>query len=87
MTSTGEAVIRYHKILESDAHKDFGLGTLLQERMKAQQPPLPASPSRQFFVPILSPVVSTRILTKAAEFLITAINRVETIAIGSPAGP
>ncbi|MGI8746696.1 MAG: hypothetical protein ACR2NN_29800 [Bryobacteraceae bacterium] len=85
MTQLGEAVARYHKILESDDYKDLEWAHALHERMKAQQLTVAGKP----ISPVLRPHFITRRqytgLTKAAESLITAINRVETIAIGSPA--
>lgn len=85
MTQLGEAVARYHKLLEADAYKDLAWAHDLHERMKAQQLTVAGKP----ISPILRPHFITRRqyagLVKAAEALIGAIDRVERIAIGSPA--
>ncbi len=85
MTQLGEAVARYHKLLESDPYKDLGWAHALEERMKAQQ----LTVGSKLVSPVLRPHFITRRqytnLVKAAESLIAAIDRVETMAIGSPA--
>ena len=85
MTQLGEAVARYHKLLEADAYKDLAWVHDLHERMKAQQLTVGGKP----ISPVLRPHFITRRqytgMVKAAESLITAIDRVERIAIDSPA--
>ena len=85
MTQLGEAVGRYHKLLESEAYKDLDWAHALQERMRAQQLVVGGKPVS----PVLRPHFITRRqytnLVKAAESLIASIDRVETMAIGSPA--
>src|SRR5947209_19306017 len=85
MTQLGEAVDRYHKILESDAYKDLAWAHALHERMKEQQLTVAGKP----ISPVLRPHFITRRqytgLTQAAESLIASINRVEVIVIGIPA--
>ena len=66
MTQLGEAVDRYHKILESDAYKDLAWAHALHERMKEQQLTVAGKP----ISPVLRPHFITRRqytgLTKAA---------------------
>jgi uncharacterized circularly permuted ATP-grasp superfamily protein len=85
MTQLGEAVARYHKLLEADAYKDLSWAHDLHESMKARQLTVGGKP----ISPVLRPHFITRRqytgMVKAAESLITAIDRVERIAIGSPA--
>jgi hypothetical protein len=85
MSQLGEAVARYHRILEGDAYKDLSWAHGLQERMKTQNLAVGGRPVS----PTLRPHFVTRRqytnLVKAAECLFTAINRVENMAISSPA--
>ncbi len=85
MTQLGEAIARYHKLLEGDTYKDLSWARSLQERMKSQQLTLAGRPVS----PVLRPHFITRRqytnLVKAAECLFTSINRVETMALTSPA--
>lgn len=85
MTQLGEAVARYHKLLETDTYKDLSWAHDLHERMKNQQLTVGGKP----ISPVLRPHFITRRqytgLVRAAESLVTAIDRVERIAIGSPA--
>src|SRR5450432_1875468 len=85
MTQLGEAVTRYHKILEAEPYKDLAWAQALHERMAEQRLTVGGKP----ISPVLRPHFITRRqyagLTKAAESLISSIDRVEKIAIGSPA--
>ena len=67
MSQLGEAVARYHKILEGDPYKDLSWAHGLQERMKAQQLTVSGRPVS----PTLRPHFITRRqytnLVKAAE--------------------
>jgi hypothetical protein len=85
MSQLGEAVARYHKILEGDSYKDLSWAHSLQERMKEQNLTVGGRPVS----PTLRPHFVTRRqytnLVKASECLFTAINRVENMAISSPA--
>lgn len=84
MSHLGEAVARYHKILEAEPYKDLSWAHALQDRMKAQQLAVGGRPVS----PTLRPHFLTRRqytnLVKAAECLFAAINRVETMALASP---
>lgn len=85
MSHLGEAVARYHKIIEGEPYKDLSWAHNLQDRMKAQQLAVAGRPVS----PTLRPHFITRRqytnLVKAAECLFTAINRVENMALASPA--
>jgi uncharacterized circularly permuted ATP-grasp superfamily protein len=85
MTQLGEAIARYHKLLEAEPYKDLAWAHELQARMKAQNLVLGGKPVS----PVLRPHFITRRqytnLVKAAESLVNAVDRVETMAINSPA--
>jgi len=85
MTQLGEAIARYHRILESKPWSDLTWARSLHDRMR----------ERNLFVGLrpISPVLRPHFLSrrqyvsmsKAAESLVSAINRVEQVAITSPA--
>jgi hypothetical protein len=83
MTQMGEAIARYHKLIESEPYIDLGWAKALQERMKAEK--LTSRP----ISPVLRPhFITTRqyaSLVKAAESLFTSIARVEQMALSTPA--
>ena len=85
MTQLSEAVARYHRILEAEPYNDLAWAHALQERMTEQHLTIGGKP----ISPVLRPHFITRRqytgLTKAAESLMSSIDRVEKIAIGSPA--
>ncbi|MDP8982291.1 MAG: hypothetical protein M3O35_17070 [Acidobacteriota bacterium] len=85
MTQLDEAIVRYHKLLEAEPYKDLSWAHALQERMKEQHLAVSGRPVS----PVLRPHFITRRqytgLVKAAETLSGAINRVETMALASPA--
>jgi hypothetical protein len=85
MTQLGEAVARYHRILESKPWSDLSWARALHERMR----------ERNLFVgirpisPVLRPHFISRrqytTMSKAAESLVSAIDRVEQVALTNPA--
>ncbi len=85
MTQMGEAIARYHKILEGDQFKDLAWAHELQDRMKADNLAVGGKPVS----PVLRPHFITRRqydgLVKAVESFSSAVDRVENMAIGSPA--
>src|SRR5664279_3301242 len=85
MTQLNEAIARYHKLLESDAHRELAWAVALEEKMSAQRLTIAGRP----ISPVLRPhFVSQRQyanLVKAAEALYSAIDRVEKIALSTPA--
>ena len=85
MTQLGEAVARYHKILESDPHKDLSWAKELQANMKAQSLAVGGRPVSPFLRPHFISRRQYTSLTKAAECLNSAIDRVEKLALSSPA--
>ncbi len=85
MTQLGEAIARYHKILETEPYKDLSWANALQDRMKADQLTIGGKPVS----PVLRPHFITRKqytnLVKAAESLAMAVDRVESMAVSNPA--
>jgi hypothetical protein len=84
MSQLGEAIARYHKILESESYRDLAWADALQDRMKASH----LLAGNRPVSPVLRPHFITRRqytnLVKAAEALFSAIHRVEKIALGTP---
>ncbi len=83
MTQVSEAIARYHKLIESEPYIDLAWARALQERMKAERlgsPPIS---------PVLRPHFITNreyaALVKAAETVSLAIDRVEQMALATPA--
>jgi hypothetical protein len=85
MTQMGEAVARYHKILEGDRFKDLAWAHELQDGMKARNLAVGGRPVS----PVLRPHFITRrqyaSLVKAVESFSSAVERVENMAMGNPA--
>lgn len=85
MTQLGEAIARYHKILQSDPYKDLSWAHELQERMKARNLAVSGRPVS----PVLRPHFITRRqyagLVKGVESFLSALERTENLAIGNPA--
>ncbi|MGD0435433.1 MAG: hypothetical protein ABSB86_03135 [Bryobacteraceae bacterium] len=85
MTQLGEAIARYHKMLEGDPYKDLAWAHQLQERMRAHNLAVGGRPVS----PVLRPHFITRRqyagLVKAVDSFSKAIARIEKMAIGSPA--
>jgi hypothetical protein len=82
MTLAGEAIARYHKLIESEPYIDLAWAQALQERKKALK--LEDGP----LSPVLRPhFLATRdylALTKASETVLSAIERVERLALSTP---
>src|SRR6185503_15297509 len=83
MTLVSEAIARYHKLIESEPYIDLAWAHALQERKKALK--LDNGP----LSPVLRPHFLTNrdytALSKASETLLTAIERMEELALSSPA--
>jgi hypothetical protein len=83
MRQLGEAIARYHKILESEPYRNLEWAEELQSRMKASHLMAQNRPVS----PVLRPHFITRrqyaSLVKAAESLFAAINRVERMALSN----
>src|SRR5215472_16590947 len=82
MTLVGEAIARYHKLIESEPYIDLAWTQALQERRRALR--LDGGP--------LSPVLRPHFLThrdytaleKAAATLLSALDRVQRLALSTP---
>ena len=85
MTQLEDAIARYHRILEGDHLKDLGWADAIHERMKSQHLTVAGRPVS----PVLRPHFITQRqytgLTKAAEALYSALDRVEKMALANPA--
>ncbi|MFN3321921.1 MAG: hypothetical protein ACK5AZ_00375 [Bryobacteraceae bacterium] len=85
MTQLGEAIARYHKLLESPQYKDLGWVESLYEQMKSHHLVTGGRP----VTPVLRPHFLTRRqytnLVKAAEHLLSAIDRIKQLALTTPA--
>jgi len=83
MTQVGEAIARYHKLIESEPYIDLDWAKALQERLRVEK--LTNRP----ISPVLRPHFITNrqyaALVKAAESLFSAIARVEQMALATPA--
>lgn len=85
MTQLDEAIARYHKLLQSEQYRDLAWAEALQQQMQARNLVAGSRP----ISPVLRPHFLTRRqydnLAKAAESLISAITRIEQIALSNPA--
>jgi hypothetical protein len=83
MAQLGEAIARYHKIIESEPYRDLAWAEALQERMTASN----LTSGNRPISPVLRPHFITNRqytnLVRAAEALFSAINRVEQMTLGS----
>jgi hypothetical protein len=82
MTQVGEAIARYHKLIESGPYIDLGWAQALQEQLKA------AKLGGRAISPVLRPhFLSSRdyaAMTKIASTVSTAISRMEQLALTTP---
>ena len=85
MTVLEEAVSRYHKLLDSPAYRDLAWAKSIQEKMAAHN----LMPAGRPVCPVLRPhFVSRRqmaAMTKAAEALYSAMDRMRQLALSTPA--
>jgi hypothetical protein len=83
MTQVGEAIARYHKLIESGPYIDLSWAQALQEQLKA------AKLGGRAISPVLRPhFLSGRdyaAISRAAELVSSAISRVEQLALATPA--
>ena len=83
MNQVSEAIARYHKLIESEPYIDLAWAQGLQDRLKAE------NLGNRPISPVLRPHFITgrqyTALTKAAEALLSAIERVEQLALSTPA--
>src|SRR5260370_6460538 len=85
MSQLDEAIARYHKILESNSHRDLSWVTELQAHMEAEK----LSFGGRLICPFLRPHFITRrqydSLVKTGETLISAVDRMQPIGLDNPA--
>ena len=85
MTQVGEAIARYHKLIESEPYIDLAWAKGVEDQMKAAK--LAGRP----ISPVLRPhFLSHRdyaAMAKAAETVLSALSRVEQMALTNPAFP
>ena len=84
MSHLQEAINRYNKILEGPRHRDLSWVKILHEQMEAER----LSAGGRLLCPFLRPNFVTRrqyeSMVKAGEALLSAIERMERIALASP---
>ena len=84
MSQVGEAINRFHKLLETEAFRDMSWAEAMQDRMKQEHILLGSRPAS----PVLRPHFITsrqyQNLVKGAESLFSAINRVQEMALANP---
>src|SRR5215472_9946463 len=84
MTQLGEAISRYHKLLEASQYQNLAWAHQLRERMQAHNLAVSGRPVS----PVLRPHFITRRqyagLVKAVESFSSAIERIEKLAVASP---
>ena len=85
MTQLGEAIARYHKLIESAPFKDLSWATALHEQMAAAHLTEGGRPISPFLRPHFVTRRRYNTLVKAAEALFSAIDRVKQLALSNPA--
>ncbi len=84
MNQLSEAIARYHKILESESYKDLSWAATLRQNMEQAGLVVSGRP----VCPVLRPhFVTTRqyaSLTKSTETLLSAFERIKTLALSTP---
>jgi hypothetical protein len=85
MSQLNEAIARYHKILESEPYRDLSWVKVLQQRMEDEN----LSSGGRLLCPFLRPNFVTQrqydTLVKAGEALMSAMERMQKMALASPA--
>ncbi|MBI4875201.1 MAG: hypothetical protein HY822_11270 [Acidobacteria bacterium] len=85
MTQLGEAIARYHRILEGEAYKDLSWAETLQEEMRARNLTSGGKPISPVLRPHFVMQRQYAALVKAAETLFSAIDRIKQLALSTPA--
>ena len=83
MTLVSEAIARYHKLIESEPYIDLAWAHALQERIKSEK--LDGRPVSPVLRPHLITQKDYAALVRASETLLSAIARVEKLALDTPA--
>ena len=85
MAQLGDAITRYHKLLDQDGYRDFTWAAELQDRMRQQH----LIDSGRLLTPVLRPQFISRrqldSLKAAAEHLAAILDRIEALALECPA--
>ena len=85
MTQLNEAIARYHRILESESYRDLSWFEALEQKLHASH----LTGGNRRVSPVLRPHFITQRqytnLVKAAEYLYCAIDRIEKLALTTPA--
>src|SRR5438046_9875332 len=85
MSQLDEAIARYHKLLESNSHRDLSWVMELQAHMEAEK----LSFGGRLICPFLRPHFITRrqydSLVKTGETLISAVDRMQQMVLDNPA--
>lgn len=85
MTQLGEAVARYHKIIETKPYRDLAWADALQEEMAARKLTVAGRPICPFLRPHFVSERQYATLTKGAGELFSAIDRIKQLALATPA--
>ncbi len=85
MTQVGEAIARFHKLLESDSYKDLGWVTALHESMAAHDLIVSGKPISPFLRPHFLTERQYTTLVKAAELVTSSILRIKQMALQNQA--
>jgi hypothetical protein len=85
MTLLDEAIARYHRILDSEAHKDLGWAEALHDEMRARNLTAGGRPISPVLRPHFIMQRQYTALVKAAELLFSAMDRIKQLALSTPA--
>jgi hypothetical protein len=85
MTLLDEAIARYHRILDSEAHKDLIWAEALHAEMRARNLTAGGRPISPVLRPHFIMQRQYAALVKAAELLFSAIDRIKQLALATPA--
>jgi len=84
MAQLGDAVARYHKLLEQDCYRELAWADELQERMRERH----LTDAGRLLSPVLRPQFISRrqfdSLSRAAEHLIAILDQIEALALACP---
>lgn len=84
MTQLGEAVVRYHKLLEADQYQDLAWAHQLHERMQANNLAVAGKPVSPVLRPHFITARQYAGLVKAVDSFSSALERIEKLAIATP---
>ena len=85
MTQLGEAIARYHKLIESPAYRDLSWAAEMQESMVAGHLTTSGRPVTPFLRPHFLNRRQHQAMVRSAEALFSAIDRIKQMALASPA--